>query len=340
VNDAMVRKLREMVTAAWTSQALYVAAKLGIADLLAAGPRSADELAAATKCHPGALYRLLRALASVGVFTEVEPRRFGMTPLAEGLQTEVSGSARHLAIWYGEDVFRAWADALHSFRTGEPAFDHVFGMSMWEHFARNPESSEHFNIGMGARRWQDQRPLVDSFDFGKIKRLVDVGGGQGSMLAAILNAHHAMEGVLVDLPSALEGAPALLAEAGVSDRCTIVAGSGLDPLPQGGDAYMFSSVLHALDDAQAHATLTRVREAIAPSGRVLIVERVLAPGDQPHFGKLVDLVMLLMNGGRERTEREFGELLAGSGFRLERTVPLPFFIAGIDLSIVEGVAVP
>lgn len=330
-----IQTLREMVVASWSAQAIYVAAKLGIADRVAAGPRAVEDLAAETETSPDALYRVLRALASVGVFTEVAPRRFGMTPLAEGLRTNVPGSVRHLTMWYGEDVFRAFGDILHSVRTGQPAFSRVFGEDLFTHFARNAESSATYNTGMGVARWTDQLPLVKAYDFSGIRRLIDVGGGQGSMLAAILHEYPTVTGVLLDLASARNGHSQHFVDAKVADRYQFVEGSCFDPLPAA-DAYWLSCLVHMLDDARTALAFTRVREAIEPSGRLLVVERVVPEGDVPSFAKLLDLTMLVVPGGRERTEAEFGALLAKTGFALTRVVPLPYVPAGIGLSIIEA----
>jgi hypothetical protein len=333
-----VKALREKITASWLSQVIYVAARLGIADLLVEGARSVDELAAKTGANADALYRVLRAVASAGLFAESEPRRFSLTPLGNYLRTGYPDSVRHLAIWYGEEVFRSYAEIMQSVQTGKPVFERIHGMDMWGYLASNPSVNETFNLAMGTSRWQDQRPIVDAYDFRGIRCLVDVGGGEGSMLAAVLHAHPEMTGVLVDLPNVVLGAERHLASAGVADRCRIVAGSCYDALPRGGDAYVLSSVLHFMSDEQALVALGRVREAMAVDGRVLVIERILPADDAPHFGKLLDLTMLVLLGGRERTEAEFRALYARSGFRLSRVVPLPFFVAGIGLGVVEGVA--
>jgi hypothetical protein len=330
-----VQRLREMVVASWSAQAIYAAAKLGIADLLASEPKTAAELAAATNTSPDALYRVLRALASVGVFTEVSPRLFAMTPLAEGLRTGVPGSVRHLTMWYGEDVFRAYAEIGHSLGTGQPAFSRVFGADLWTHFARNAESSATYNAGMGVARWTDQIPLVRAYDFAGIRKIVDVGGGQGSMLAAILHENPAMRGVLLDLASARNGHSRHFEDAGVAERYEFVEGSCFDRLPAA-DAYWLSCLLHALDDERATAALARVREAIHPEGRLLVVERIVPEGDAPSFAKLLDVTMLVVAGGRERTEAEFASLFQRSGFALRRIVQLPYVPAGIGLGILEA----
>jgi hypothetical protein len=336
MSEPGVRALRELITASWLSQAIYVAARLGIADLVVDGPRSVDELAAATDVNSDALYRVLRAVASAGLLAESGPRRFSLAPLGHYLRTGYPDSVRHLAIWYGEEVFRSYADILQSVKDGRPVFERIHGKDMWAYLASHPSANETFNLAMGTSRWQDQRPIIEAYDFRGIKCLVDVGGGEGSMLAAVLHAHPEMTGVLVDLPNVVRGAQRHLESAGVADRCRVVAGSVYDALPGGGDAYVLSSVLHFMDDQQVLVALGRVREAIAARGRVLVIERVLPPDDSPHFGKLLDLTMLVLLGGRERTEAEFRALYERSGFRLSRVVWLPFFVAGIGLGVVEG----
>lgn len=326
--------LLQMMTGYWVSQAVYVAAKLGIADLLADGPVSCDDLAAATHTHAPSLQRVLRALASVRVFSEVTPGHFALTPLAALLRSGTPDSMRSLAITYNEEQYRTWGDLLHSVRTGEPAFEHQFGMGIFEYFAQNPEPARIFNEAMTAWTHQVADAVVGTYDFSPFATVVDVGGGHGTLLAAILRSNPATRGILFDLPHVVAGAEEFLTAAGVADRCTRIGGDFFAAVPTGGGAYVLAQILHDWDDDRCVAILTRCREVMPDYGKLLVVELVLPPGGEPFFGKWLDLHMLVMAGGRERTAAEYGKLLRAAGFELARVAPT---LAGA--SIVEGVPV-
>jgi len=324
--------LLQMMTGYWVTQAVYVAAKLGVADLLASGPVSINDLAATTHTDAPSLHRVLRALASVGVCSEVAPGWFALTPLAGLLRSGTPDSMRALAIMYAEEPYRAWGDMLYSVRTGQPAFEHQFGMGVFEYFAKNPEAGAVFNEAMTGLIMQVADAVVGSYDFSKFATVVDVGGNQGTLLTAILRGHPSLRGVLFDLPHVVADAEPVLAKAGVEDRCARFGGDFFQTIPTGGDAYVLASILHDWDDSRCVAILTRCRSVMPPHGKLLIVELVLPPGDEPFFGKWVDLHMLVMASGRERTAAEYGKLFRAGGFELSRVVPTP---AGP--SIVEAV---
>jgi hypothetical protein len=310
-----------MMTGYWVSRAIYVAAKLGIADLLVEGPRSAEELAAATQTHAGALYRVLRALASVGIFSEVVPSRFALTPLAELLRSDTSDSMRALAIMYAEEQSRAWDDVLYSVRTGQPAFEHAFGMPYFEYFATHPEASQVFNEAMVGWTSQVVEAVVAAYDFSPFGAVADVGGGHGALLAAILTATPTARGTLFDLPHVVEGAAPFLTAAGVAERCTLVGGDFFGEIPSGADAYLLAQILHDWDDEHSVAILRQVRQAMPDHGKLLVVELTLPEGDAPAFGKWMDLHMLVLLNGRERTVGQYTELFHAAGLKLARTIP-------------------
>jgi SAM-dependent methyltransferase len=315
--------LLQMMTGYWVSQALYVAAKLGIADLLADGPVDCDKLAAATDTHAPSLQRVLRALASVGVFTEVAPGSFALTPLAELLRTETPSSMRALAIMYAEEQYRAWGELLHSVRTGEMAFDHQFGMGYFEYLAQHPRADRVFNEAMTGWTRQLVGAVVDTYDFSPFETVVDVGGGYGTLLAAILRSNPRMRGILFEQPHVVATAEAQLVAAGVADRCALVSGDFFAEVPAGGDAYVLSQILHDWDDERCVAILGQCRRAIPDHGKLLVVELVLPEGDEPFLGKWLDLHMLVLLGGRERTAAEYDTLFRVAGFKLARVVPTP-----------------
>lgn len=328
--------LLHMVTGCWISQALYVTAKLGIADLLQEKPQSCTRLREATQTHAETLYRVLRALASVGVFVEDEEGRFSLTPLAEPLRTDVPGSLRAFAIMLGEpEHWRAWEGVLHSVRTGQPAFDHVFGIPLFQYFPTHPEAARIFDDAMTSRSAQENTAIIAAYDFTTAHTVVDVGGGQGSLLASILDVHPNACGVLFDLPHVLAPARTRLESAGQAARWAFVAGDFFAAVPAGGDLYLLKKVIHDWGDERAQQILMNCHTAMSGTGRLLLIEPVIPPGNAPSFNKLLDLLMLVWNaGGRERTEREHQGLLASAGFRLSRVIPTR---AGI--SILEAVPV-
>ena len=315
--------LLQMMTGYWVSQALHVAAKLGIADLLADGPVDCEDLAAATDTHAPSLQRVLRALASVGVFTEVSPGSFALTPLAELLRTETPGSMRALAIMYAEEQYRAWGELLHSVRTGEMAFDHQFGMGYFEYLAQHPEADRVFNEAMTGWTHQLVGAVVDTYDFSPFKTIVDVGGGYGALLAAILRSNPGTRGVLFEQPHVVASAEEQVVAAGVADRCTFVSGDFFAAVPTGGDAYVLSQILHDWDDERCVAILGQCRRAMPDHGKLLVVELVLPEGDEPFLGKWLDLHMLVLLGSRERTAAEYDTLFRAAGFKLARVVLTP-----------------
>ena len=315
--------LLQMMTGYWVSQALHVAAKLGIADLLADGPVDCEDLAAATDTHAPSLQRVLRALASVGVFTEVSPGSFALTPLAELLRTETPGSMRALAIMYAEEQYRAWGELLHSVRTGEMAFDHQFGMGYFEYLAQHPEADRVFNEAMTGWTHQLVGAVMDTYDFSPFKTIVDVGGGYGTLLAAILRSNPGTRGVLFEQPHVVASAEEQLVAAGVADRCTFVGGDFFAAVPTGGDAYVLSQILHDWDDERCVAILGQCRRVMPDHGKLLVVELVLPEGDEPFLGKWLDLHMLVLLGSRERTAAEYDTLFRAAGFKLARVVPTP-----------------
>jgi hypothetical protein len=315
--------LLQMMTGYWGAQAVYIAAKLGVADLLADGPRPVTELATATQSHESSLYRLLRALASIGVFTETSPRTFALTPMAELLRTGIPSSMRALAITYNEEMYQAWGNMLHSIQTGEPAFAHRFGMGPFPYFMQNPEADRIFNEAMIGYTHQVANAVVGVYDFSAFGTVADVGGGYGTLLAAILQSNPSARGILFDVPHVIDAAQGFLNTTGVADRCTGVAGDFFTAVPAGADAYVLSQILHDWEDEQCLTILKHTRRVTPKDGKLLVVELVIPPGNEPFFGKWLDLHMLAIPGGRERTEAEYSTLFRDAGFELTNIVPTP-----------------
>lgn len=315
-----------------TSQAIYAATRLGVADFLAGGPQTTEDLAWMTGAHPPALYRLLRFLARRGLFQEVEPGRFALTPLGAGLRSDIPGSVRPMTLLVmNEPHWRAWGHLLHSVLTGEPAFDHVHGVSFFDYLARHPDDARIFHAAMSTGATRSGAALADVYDFRGIQRLVDVGGGHGALLASVLAAHPTMQGVLFDLPEVAAAGAATLAEAGVADRCEIVGGDFFAAVPAGGDAYLLQSIIHDWDDARAVTILQNCRRVMAEgSSRLLVIEERITDDSPLGF----DLEMLVQLGGSNRTDEEYRALFAATGFTLTRIIPLA---AGSTMCIFEGV---
>lgn len=334
-NEMPPQALLQMLTSYRVSQSIYVAAKLRIADLLNDGPRSSDELAKSSGSDSRALYRLLRMLASVGIFAEVDQGCFTLTPLAALLQTGAPGSLRAYAIMNGEDWFwRPWGELLYSVKTGKTAFDHVCGMGIFKYLAQHPEAAEIFNEAMTGFTLTSTA-VVAAYDFSGINTLIDVGGGQGALLAAILKANPQLRGVLFDLPSVIEGAKSLIEAEGVAERCELVAGDFFESVPGGAVAYILKFVIHDWDDDRAVTILKNCHRAVVEDGKLLVVEMVIPPGNEPFYGKLADLNMLVLSGGgRERTEAEYRALFATAGFKLTKIIPTQ---SPTQFSVIEGV---
>jgi hypothetical protein len=309
--------LLRLVNGYQVSQAIHVAATLGVPDLLGDGPRSAGELAAAAGADEDALYRLLRALASVGVLHEQDERRFSLTELGERLRTGHPESIAGWAAFVGRPPYwNAWGNLLLSVRTGENAFRSVHGTDVWSYRATSPEESELFDRAMVALTRGSTEAFLDAYDFGRFGTVVDVGGGQGALLAALLAAHPAMEGVLFDQAHVVELASPFLESAGVADRCRVVAGSFFESVPSGGDAYVLKSVIHDWEDEESVAILAVCRAAMAEEARLILLERALGEPNGAPAAKFSDLNMLVAPGGRERTVGEYAALFERAGLEL------------------------
>jgi hypothetical protein len=320
------------------SQAIYVATKLGIPDLLADGPREIDDLARATDTHPMSLRRLLLFLASVGVLDEVGPDRLALTPMAATLRAGVPGSLRSAVLFMlDESHWRPWGHLLHSVRTGETAFHHTHGADLFDYLAAHPEAADRFNAGMAGNSPAHARLVATAYDFSWAHLVVDVAGGLGRLLAAILEHHPRLRGLLFEQPRVLEGARRLLQEAGVADRCDLVGGSFFDAVPPGGDVYVLRNIIHDRQNDEAIAILTTCRRAMTDGARLVLVEREIAA--DPREALLVrhaDLEMLVNVGGRERTTAEYSELLRQSGLRLTRTISLGSAAEAMGHQLIEA----
>jgi O-methyltransferase/methyltransferase family protein len=318
--------LRTMLFGYFPAQAVHVAARLGLADHLADGPKPAADLAESTGCDPGALPRLLRALAGLGVLEQPQPGTFALTSVGELLRADHPSSLRNYALLFcGEPCWQSWGDLEYSVRTGKSAWERRYGPP-FSASGVDPEFSAIFNAAMAEGAGRAAPALIAAAGFGRFATIADLGGGRGVLLAAILAEHPAARGILFDLPLAVQDAPGALAAAGVADRCEVVAGDFFQAVPGGADAYLLKSVIHDWDDERAAAILTSAHRAMPPEATLLLAEPVASA--QPAAGEqfsvsFSDLNMLVCTSGRERTEQEFRSLLTAAGFALQQITPCP-----------------
>lgn len=321
------QRLLGMVLGYPPAQILYTAARLGLADQLANGPLSTAELAAATGTHEPSLHRLLRALACLGVVTQLDDARFELAPGGQPLRVDAPDSIRpQVLLFCAEKGWRSWGELEYSIRTGKVAGEYVTGLPVFEYFAQNPEKLAVFNAAMASITRSVVAALVTTYDFSGCATVVDIGGGDGTLISGILRAAPSAHGVLFDLPTGVESAAATLEAAGVADRCRVVTGSFFDSVPGGADAYVLKSIIHDWDDEQAGTILRNLRKAMPEHARVLVIEPVLpdrvSPADTPTV--IMDLNMMVSTGGRERTRDEFDELFTKAGLEITNVLgPLP-----------------
>jgi hypothetical protein len=324
--------LFQMASAYWISQAIYVAAKLGMADIIADSPKSCEEIARAARADEDSLHRLMRVLCMLGVCRVTDSGKFALTEFGKPLQSEISGSMRSMVLTLGEVHYRAWGRLCESVQSGDPGFPMVFGADMFQFLEHNSEAGDVFNLAMTDYSAFVACAVLLSYDFSGIKSIVDVGGGHGTLMTGILEVYPKLCGVLVDLPSVIRAAKEGIESHPCSHRCAAIALNFLDSLPHGADVYLLSGVIHDWNDEAARRILRNCRVGMGKTAKLLVVECVMPAGNEPSFSKLLDLNMMVMTGGRERTEREFRELLDDAGLKLNRIIPTVS-----PLSILEAV---
>jgi O-methyltransferase len=333
------QQLLQFATGYIPSAALWVAAELEIADLIGKGSKPVAELAKKTNTNEDALFRTLRLLAMVGIFTETEPRHFAMTPSAELLRSDHPQSMRDTIVWLADPFhYKIAADLLHSVRTGEPTVEHVTGKPAFEYFASDPIEADRFHLAMTNLSAMAVSAALEAYDFSGCNTIVDVGGGHGFAICSILKKYAQMQGVLFDLKNVIPGADKRIREIGLQSRCRAVHGDFFQAVPEGGDIYFMKHILHDWTDQQAAAILRNCRRAFDAAnkrkGKIVLLEFVVPPGNQPHPSKIIDIEMLFFPGGRERMEHEWRELFAAAGFRLTRIVPTksPFSVIEAEVA--------
>jgi hypothetical protein len=323
----------QMLAGRWVSAAISTVAKFAIADHLESGPKSAKELASLTGTNEDALYRLLRATASFGIFTELEDGRFDQTPLSEPLRSAANPCLRNMAMMFLDDWFtRDWSQLPWCVQTGKSATYTVFGKSPWEVFRDQPDQAVNFNNAMTDMSQADSPAIAGAYDFSQFDHIVDVGGGMGLLLASVLRSAPALRGTLNEMPSVAEQAAVSPILEPFSDRCRVEAGNFLESVTAGADAYMMKHIIHDWDDEHSKTILVNCRRAIKPGGKLLVIDQVVGPRNQPGLAKLMDLEMLVNPGGLERTEDQWHKLFEASGFRLTQIIRTP-----VPQCIIEGV---
>jgi hypothetical protein len=313
-------ELMKLISGFQVSQTIAAMAELGIADVLKDGPLHSDDIAVKTECDPASLYRLLHALASAGILEEQSERRFRLTPIGECLRSDSSNSRSAWARYVGRPYVRqSWASLADSVRTGKSAFELVHHANLWQWRGERPEETGIFDAAMSELSRSGGKAIAAAHDFSAYKLIVDIGGGQGALLAAILAEYAGTHGILFDLPHVVLKAKGLLGAANVEDRCEIIGGDVFKSIPRGGDAYLIKSVLMDESDDSVVSILGRCRSAMSPSSRIIVIEHLLTPPNQPDVN-YSDMTMMVMTGGRERTQQEFESLFAAAGFRFQQAV--------------------
>lgn len=312
-------QLMQYLVGKWISKPIYVAAELGIADILSGGPEPVEELARLTGTHAPTLFRVMRALASVGVFAQTPEGHFQLTPMAECLKT---GAMRSTALMFHSDWNdNAWSRLSDTVRTGETAFQLAHRMPIAQWLEQNPDAADVLSEANSIKAAASHRVIVDAYDFAHIHTLTDIGGGYGALMAEILAANPSMTGIVADLPQVIKGAEHFIREKGLENRCKTAEIDFFHSVPPGSDAYLLSHVLHDWTDEQCVKILRNCREAMKPGAKLLVVEMLVPPGNAPSIAKLLDLEMLVITGGRERTEAEFKSLFELAGFTGLRVIP-------------------
>jgi O-methyltransferase/methyltransferase family protein len=330
-------RLEEVIDGYRNTALLYVTAKLGIADLLSSESANANQLAVKLCINANALGRFLRALAAIGIVRADDDGTFSLTQLGSQLQSDAPGSAKAQAILTGEEFLPAWGALLDAIRTGEAQFQRIFGMSAWEHRQANPELNTLFNSWLHEQTAHVANSILRAYDFGNAREIADIGGGHGGLLSAILLAYPHLHGVLIDLAHVAAGARFTLEKSGIIDRCRIQGTDFLEAVPAGSDIYLLKSVLHDWDDARCQRILSHCRQAMAPSSRLLIIERIIGNGaGQDRRTVMLDLHMLVMFGGTERSRGEYSKLADATDLEVVRVIPTDSGFQIIEASVIGG----
>lgn len=323
--------ITQMILGYVTSKAIYAAAKLNIADLIAAnGPMNCSELADKSNAHEESIYRLMRALASIDIFTEDKKGKFSLTPLAECLLEDSTSSMKAMSLSTGSVFYKAFDEFLYSVKSGQGGFTKAHGMPVFEYLTNNPDQGKIFDRMMTDFHGDETKPMVDNYDFSVFKKVVDIGGGNGGVISAVLNKNKGLSGVLFDIPEVINRSRESINSKGLSDRCSLDAGNFFESVSKGGDVYILRHIIHDWSDEDSITILSNCRIAMNPRGKILVVEAVIPEGNKPNPFKWLDLTMLMI-GGKERTKSQFEHIFSKSGLKLTQVIPVTE-----NLSIIEG----
>lgn len=332
MSTSPTEQLARMIGGYAASQVVYVLAKLGIAERLSTGPRSLAELAAATATLPERLFRVLRAAASLGLVAEGPPQTFALAPLGELLRPDVEESQLAFALMMGEEHYFVYGRLLEAIKTDENAFEILYGKPIFEFLSEHPDKGRTFDAAMTSIHGRETPAVVAAYDFTGIDTLADIGGGNGTKLMAILNRYPAMRGILYDLPQVVDRAAPRFTAVGLADRCRLISGDFFQEVPTGADAYLMRHIIHDWDDEKSLVILRNCHKAMKPGAKLLLVESVIPSGNEPFGAKFLDLTMMLIPGGLERTAEQFRDLYTQAGFELTRIVP-----TSTEISVLEGI---
>lgn len=331
-NTVHSQRMLQVLAHHWLSCCVYVAAKLNIADHLFTGPKTIEWLASETGTHAPSLYRVLRALAAEKIFEETQKETFMLTPNATALLSDAPGSMKYFILAELGEFYNPWGELLHTVQTGKTAFDHYYKMDLWQYYATHPEEGRNFMHAMTRLTQYSDKAIVDAYHFDGFKTIVDVGGGNGALLMAILQSAPALQGVVFDAPYVVEKTKQAIAENNMSNRCTVQGGDFFKEVPSGADAYIMKYILHDWQEADAIRLLQSCHRSMKKGSKLLAVDAVIPPGNTFHPGKFMDVNMLVVTGGRERTAEEFRKLFEQAGLQFNRVIDLSI----PDVSIVEG----
>jgi SAM-dependent methyltransferase len=330
-NNSAKQQLMQLISGGWVSQAIYAAAKLNLAEHLVSGPRTVAELAEVTQCHAGSLSRLLRALSSVGLFEEIEGQRFSITEVGDCLRADSPSSARASSIMLTEVFYPSWGEILHSVQTGEAAFNKVHNTPLFDYLAENPQQATVFDAAMVSYMNEEAAAIAGAYQWPDQGGVVDIGGGSGGLIRAILKHEPQLTGTIFDLPEVAERNRAIYNSDEILNSCTIETGNFFSSVPDGADIYLMRNIIHDWDDEDSLKILQNCRKACGAGGKILLLEYVIPQGNGPFSGKWLDLMMLVGTGGRERTETEYRQLLDAAGLQLTQLIPTV-----TDMSIIEA----
>jgi O-methyltransferase domain len=331
MEKSATQEVQDLMTGRWVADMIGVAAELELADVINSGAKTAEEIAKAKGLHPISLYRLLRGLASYGIFAEQEDGTFAQTPRSDALRKDVSYSAWGMAqLTTRPWSVRAWMELKHSIRTGTPAFEHVKGMQLFEYFNKHPYELELFAEAMRSFSAATGTAVAETYDFSGIHTLADIGGSQGLILSLVLQKYPNMRGILFDLPAVVKGAPSFIKSYGVESRIDVMGGDFFQSIPNGADAYLLKHILHDWSDEYCLRILKNIYAVTKPGTKLLVVDAVIGARNEHEFAKILDIQMLALLNGKERTQAEWKELLNAAGFQLTRVVPTPSFAQVVE----------